>query len=46
MNEETFIEMENIYGFIIGETYIIANKPVQVEEIEPDGIWVSNVVLH
>ncbi len=46
MNEETFIEMENIYNFQVGETYIIANKPVQVEEIEPDGIWVSNVVLH
>ncbi len=46
MQEETFIELPNIYGLQVGETYIIANKPVQVEEIEPDGIWVSNVVLH
>ncbi len=46
MIEETFIRMDDIYNFQVGETYIIANKPVQVEEIEPDGIWVTSVVLH
>ncbi len=46
IEETSFIKLDNVDWLNIGETYVVAGQWVQVEEIEPDGIWVTSVALH